>query len=292
MIRLVERSTLNEEKYNKCIVASEWSFTYAHTWYLDLISDWSCLVLNDYEVVMPLPWKSKWGIKYITQPYFCQQLGIFSPKTIDNHIKKSFLSAIPRAFIKVAFGVNFRVDSYKFLEKTNYILSLDSDYQSIKKNYRKDRKKAIRKAERFHLIYKDFDNRLELMRLYKKAFGDIYNSSEMYLVIERIINYCLTNQRGFIRNIIYDNHLVASGFFLINEGRIHYMFAAPSEEGKKKGAMTFLIDSVIKQYSESDMVFDFEGSSLPNVASFYKSFGSERTSYFHLNMGVFNRLLS
>jgi hypothetical protein len=52
---------------------------YAYSWYLDIVSPgWDALVKDDYKSVMPLTWRKKYGIKYLYQPFFTQQLGVFS----------------------------------------------------------------------------------------------------------------------------------------------------------------------------------------------------------------------
>ncbi|MDP4600608.1 MAG: hypothetical protein NWS84_05650, partial [Polaribacter sp.] len=89
MILYLKRAALDVEKYDLCIENSIQSRIYAFSWYLDIVADhWDVLVLNDYEAVMPLPWKKKFGLKYITQPYFCQQLGIFSKEEISEEIQR------------------------------------------------------------------------------------------------------------------------------------------------------------------------------------------------------------
>ncbi|WP_373942482.1 hypothetical protein OEG92_04340 [Polaribacter sejongensis] len=71
MIQYVKRKDLNILKYDACIENSIQSRIYAFSWYLDIVADnWDVLVLGDYKAVMPLPWKQKYFIKYITQPFF------------------------------------------------------------------------------------------------------------------------------------------------------------------------------------------------------------------------------
>ena len=107
MISFVKRAALDVEKYDSCIENSIQSRIYAFSWYLDIVADhWDVLVLNDYEAVMPLPWKQKFGLKYITQPYFCQQLGIFSVEKISKEIQLQFIKKIPLQFLKVALVLN------------------------------------------------------------------------------------------------------------------------------------------------------------------------------------------
>ena len=80
MIYYLKRNQLDDNKYNSCIKQSKNSRIYAFSWYLDCVADnWDALVLNDYEAVMPLPWRQKYVIKYIYPPAWTQQLGVFSP---------------------------------------------------------------------------------------------------------------------------------------------------------------------------------------------------------------------
>lgn len=287
MIKLIHRRDLNEDKYNSCVLSSLYSNVYGLSWYLDIVSDeWSVLVMNDYTAVMPLPWKSKLGLHYISQPYFCQQIGIYCSYQIDHRTIKSFLASIPNRFMSVRLNLNFTLGSKKFAERTNYVLNLDQDYETIRTNYRKDRKKSLRKAEEGKIYYNDFDNRKELVRLYQETFKELDHPDKLYRTIENIIDFSLSKKMGFIRNIYFNDVLISSGFFLVYGHKIYYMFAASNDKGKGYGATTYLIDSVIKDHSNSEFIFDFEGSSIPNIASFYKSFGSTKTKYYQYKSGI------
>ena len=54
-------------------------------WYLDIVHEnWDALMEDDYERVMPMPVITKnWRISYIFQPFFVQQLGVFSKTYFD-----------------------------------------------------------------------------------------------------------------------------------------------------------------------------------------------------------------
>ena len=66
MIHYVKREDLEVAKYNDCIENSIQSRIYAFSWYLDIVADnWDVLVLNDYEAVMPVPFRRKFGVNYV-----------------------------------------------------------------------------------------------------------------------------------------------------------------------------------------------------------------------------------
>ncbi|MDB2555531.1 hypothetical protein N9X55_02170, partial [Flavobacteriaceae bacterium] len=95
-IKYLSREELEVAKYNDCIENSIQRRVYAFSWYLDIVADnWDVLVLNDYEAVMPIPWKQKYFIKYVTQPFFCQQLGVFARKKISKELVLDFIQNIP-----------------------------------------------------------------------------------------------------------------------------------------------------------------------------------------------------
>ncbi|WP_315816464.1 hypothetical protein [Paraflavitalea speifideaquila] len=56
-------------KWDRCIADAPNGLIYGYSFYLDKMADnWDGLVLNNYEAVMPLPWKKKWGIYYLAHP--------------------------------------------------------------------------------------------------------------------------------------------------------------------------------------------------------------------------------
>lgn len=292
MISIKERDELDIDKYDACVASSIHSSLYAFSWYLDLVSDqWSALILDDYKATMPLPWNSKLGLKYITQPFFCQQLGIYSSKQIDESMTHLFVASIPPYFLNINLNTNVPLEKKKCQKQTNYILDLNRDYEFIFKKYRKDRKKSLRKSLDAYLYYQDFENKKVLMDLYQEVFGYLNLSDKYYNTIASVIDEVLKRGDGFIRNVFHDKQLVCSGFFIHFQDRIYYLFGASNQQGKKVGATTFLIDSVIKQFANTEKVFDFEGSNIQSIASFYKSFGSENTVYYKYSNNVIQRTI-
>src|SRR5579864_8810325 len=97
MIRYLKRPDIDTGRWDGCIHQAGNSLIYGYHYYLDHMAagQWDALVLDDYEAVMPLPWRRKFGIRYLYQPAFTQQLGIFSktPIPVD-----SFLAEAKRHF--------------------------------------------------------------------------------------------------------------------------------------------------------------------------------------------------
>ena len=92
-IRYVKRKDIDAQKWDECISNSPNGIIYAYVFYLDCMADqWDALVYNDYEAIMPLTWRKKYGVAYLYQPFFTQQSGIFSQQPVTASIIAAFLS--------------------------------------------------------------------------------------------------------------------------------------------------------------------------------------------------------
>src|SRR3954466_15915014 len=107
-ISYVLRKNIDQEKWNNCIKQAGNGLIYAYSDYLDqMAGDWDGLVYGEYEAVMPLPWRKKYGIYYLYQPFLPAQLGLFG-NTIGPHLLSGFLKAIPEKFRLWEFSLNHR----------------------------------------------------------------------------------------------------------------------------------------------------------------------------------------
>ena len=100
MVTFIENKNLNKEKYNACVQKSVSANLYGRSWFLDLVSKyWGALVLNNYEAVLPVFTNKKFGLCYSLQPYFCQQINIYTSLIITDDLIGKFVKAIPKSII-------------------------------------------------------------------------------------------------------------------------------------------------------------------------------------------------
>ena len=289
MIKYIKRENIDIEKYDNCVQNAIQSRMYAFSWYLDIVAEnWDVLVLNDYEAVMPLPWKKKYYLKHVSQPFFCQQLGIFSLNQIDINLQNIFLKKIPFSFLKVTQNLNAQNFANKFsLERKNYVLSLENNYNSLFKRFSKGRKHAVKVAQKNELNTKVISI-LDLIKLKEQFY---LHSNFPKDIIEKLANYILSKNKGFIIGVFKDEKLLGGGFFLKSNSRITYLFSSFNNEGRKYQAASFLINKVIEDYQNSDLILDFEGGSISNIGSFFKSFGAKNNCFYMIrfnNISILN----
>lgn len=285
MIKYIKRKDLDTNKYDVCIENSMQSRIYAFSWYLDIVADnWDVLVLNDYEAVMPVPLRKKYGIKYVYPPFWLLELGVFSLKdTIDDTL---FFKVLLDTFKSVELRLNthndFKNSSSFLLAKQMQVSSIKEDYETVFNTYRKDRKKDLRKAEKAGLIEKWNDDPQKLIQLFKNNVGKRtpYIVDKDYLVLEELIRTCIKKGLGEMGSIYNnENKLVASGFFLKHKKSVTILVSSTDFNNRKNGENTFLIDRAIYKYQKKYEVFNFGGSSMKQIASYFLSFGAKTITY-------------
>ncbi|HZI68688.1 MAG TPA: hypothetical protein VFD44_03210, partial [Hanamia sp.] len=152
-ISYLPQGKIDKSKWDNCIKNSANGLIYAYSFYLDAMSEnWDALVANDYEFVMPLTWKRKYGIYYLYQPPFTASLGVFG-NNISKEIVKNFLENIPQKFRYWDFYLNrqnlFSIPEFPMYERSNFILRLSSDYESIKSKYASSTSRNIKRSITF-----------------------------------------------------------------------------------------------------------------------------------------------
>ncbi|OSY88496.1 hypothetical protein WH52_07015 [Tenacibaculum holothuriorum] len=297
MIFLVERKDLDIVKYDNCIENSLQGNIFVFSWYLDIACDnWSVLVLEDYIAVMPLPWRKKLGIKYVYPPLWVLQLGVFSTEVVDEN---EFLIEVFHEFKYVEQRTNSKNSFSMFekfqLEKTMQVLSLETNYDTIFRNYNRNRKRELKKAQEFDLVEKWNDAPENLIELFKQNVGKRLGKGireRDYNNLFQLIKICKCEKKGEVLSI-YDknNQLVSSAFFVKLKNRVTEVVCSSDFSNRSNGANTFMNDRAIFKYQPHFKIFDFGGSSMKNIAKYYRSFGATDEKYIHLHYNNLPKIL-
>lgn len=283
-ISIVKNKDIDYQKWDQCIQDSDNSRVYAYSWYLDIVCpDWAGLIWGDYEYVMPLPFHKKFGISYLSQPVYAQQLGIF-PVPTANVLKVMFDFLITRFdYIRLSLNSMNITDNAGFSieERRNYILPLNVPYETITGKYNQNTKRNIRKSKPSISIIKTLAV-ADYMNL-KRNFPGVEDDKEFQRSINIIISTSLRRQQGIIYSAYSsENELCAAAYFLFDSKRVSYLNAVSSNIGKEFCAGHAIVDQFIQDNAEKNILLDFEGSQNPGVARFYEGFGAECEHYQHL----------
>lgn len=279
-IQYRSRNEIDTAKWNDCITRSANGLIYTYSFYLDrMAKNWDALILNDYEVVMPLPWNKKYGIAYLYQPFLTAQLGIFGNQIFPSLIDR-FLATIPSKFKYWDFYLNhgnvFRLEKFKLYQRSNYILNLNKPYQELSANYRENITRNIKKSEQVGCIPDkgfDVEKVIDLAVQQMKSYGpESKENVERFRSLYRDLH---TRQQAICYGIFSArNQLLSSCVFFFSHNRAYYILVGNHPDGRTIGASHALIDAFVKDHAGKDIILDFEGSDIRNLAFFYSSFGA------------------
>lgn len=283
-MQYIGREHIDTAKWDECINKSSNGSLYGYSFYLDhMAKNWDALVYGDYDAVMPLTWNRKYGIKYLHQPAFTQQLGIFTHLAVTEQLVETFINELKKQYRFAEIFCNHG-NSYKHFEpRPNYILSLRNTYSSINEGYKNILEKNLRRAANADLEYRKMDDIGHVVELYRTAYGRRLPGAkkEDYGHFKKLCLY-LQKKNAVILRGAFDtrNSLLASILLLKGKNRMHLLHAVTLPEGRPVQANHFLLDNLINEFAGDDLILDFEGSAVPGIADFYKSFGAVDEPYF------------
>jgi hypothetical protein len=286
---IIPSHKIDAAKWDNCVIKSNANRIYAKHIYLQYMADnWSGLVMNDYAAVMPIIWRKKWGIRYAYDAPFVQQLGLFGTyNTVD------LKQAIDTVMQFIRYGdlyFNHTNAIQQFLPDarvaTNLIIPLNTGYESISKGYKHGLRYELKKATANALQYIAAPNIELAVKMYQQLYAlrlpsvTTYNYQKLIAVAKQLHN----QKQCFVRQVSdKDNSLLAIALLLKDENRIYNVISAATEMGRKLSAMHFLKDNIFKEFADTPLIFDFEGSDVPGIKTFYQSFGAVNEPYFHVH---------
>ncbi len=286
-IEIIQSKNINVEKWDQLVTASSNGLIYAQSNYLDFVSEnWDGLIINDYETIMPIPWRTKAGIKYAYTPAFTQQLGLIGAPIDEQteRVIKRIYSTYRYGSILLNAGNGLTAKLVQASPKPNLLLNLQQPFEQIKLMFRKDHLQNAQKALNNGLIYTEIIPLDKAISFYQSINGNktphIGNSN--YQQLESYCNAVLKiNQNCFTRAVINEQgDLLSTALFLKDEKRIYNIMNATSEMGRTEESNHLLFHHVIQEFSEKKLILDFEGSSIPGIKRFYEGFGCYEEVYY------------
>lgn len=290
---LVPRSQINDTSWNTLIAKSGYPLPYSTTWHLDCVSPhWKAIVWpqhSDYQIVMPLPVRKKWGKQVIQQPFFCQFLGFFSVQKLTTAQILAFLAVLHRHFSYIS-SYSFHPGHTPLLrplltEDPDFSLSIQATYylktsSDVRTGFTKDRLANLKRAERWGWQVLNSSEIEPLISLFRhnharQITGGVNN--EAYALLRKL--YTTGVQQGMMRlqYATLQGSIHAGCLFLEYQNQTIYIFNAADTAGRKGNARTYLLDRYLSTMPAGR--FDFESPDVPSIATFYQSFGAEKQEY-------------
>lgn len=299
-IRYLQHHEIDYTLWNRCIENADNSLIYGYSFYLDsMCSNWDALVLDNYEAVMPLPWRRKFTISYLYQPYYVATLGVFG-KNISEELTTQFLRAIPAKFqywdldLNEANQIcsNQSISQLELRKRKNLFLELDT-YETIHANYSRLVKRKLAKAREEGLLLtrnvpasKIIDYYINEYEMKNRIVPD-----DVYINLKTLLHQ--------FKKECYQTYIATTplgevvGFYLIyiDKKYVYSILGGSTAQGKSLGAFYFLTDAAIQDFAGTQKTFRFEGSDLPGIAFFDQQFGPFPKTYLHLKRNNLPKLI-
>ncbi|HLP52673.1 MAG TPA: hypothetical protein VK154_17415 [Chitinophagales bacterium] len=309
-ISLLKRKEIDTHKWDALIDSSITSLPYAYSWYLDAVAeDWEALVLDDYRAVFPLPFVRKLGFKCLYQPYYCQQLGVFSSDETDATVLNLFfeeLHQFPYININLNPSAKIVAGDFLFKKKKNLLLPLDKDYSALRKNFSENHRRNIAKAEKAGLIFLrdvelDHFQQFYLQNINRKKENFKVEHEGIFKAVSSIVKRPGKGQIFGVYNTSL-RELTTAALVIFHQNRAINIINTSSTEGKKNGSAHFLFNSLIQEGSltsqslilnhdySNGLILDFEGSSVPGIARFYQGFGAQEEIFYNYHTSFVKKL--
>jgi hypothetical protein len=277
-VRYLTRKEIIDNRWNSRIEKSVNGLIYARTIYLDqLAGNWNALVSGDYECLMPLTGKKKYGTSYLYQPAFCQQLGIIGE--CSDVLQQAFLKKAMELYPFAEINLNFGNAAGEVQLCNNFIIDLGGSYESIAGRYSHDLKKNLQRCRSLHLEYREASYIQDTISLYKKTYGKRFPHVKEYHY-QALLNFCgQYPEHCLVREVWSGEKLLSAVLCLTDSRRIYFLASTTLPEGRNMEANHFLVDRLILEFSGRPLTLDFEGSDIQGIAAFYKNFGAINQVY-------------
>lgn len=301
VIRFYQHDEVDKAKWNRCVESSPAATIFADYDFLSVVNpEWAALVLDDYAAVMSLPWRQKYGFKYIYNPFYCSRFGVFSDGSVSLELAQAFLKKIPKSFVSIDLDLNECIpDTFAIPEgnlKISHTLPLQEPYEVLRCGFSSNHKRNIRLAQSFNTKLDTALDASEVIALFQGSHRGQEKSVRIQDIDYRIfLEMCnFAHQREALevwgaRDA--DGTLLAGAIFLHDHNRIWFWASGRNEAFADRRAMFFLMDEYIRKYAGQPVTLDFNGSRTESVARFYAGFGAERYTYSALNF-CNNKLLA
>ena len=274
-MKILQRKDIDTDRWDQRISENETENIFCYSWYLDAVADeWCAVTTDNYKTIVPVPFTIKLGIRQMYNAPFCREYDIFG-----SEFNWTDVATILHKEFK---GIHFRNASADLFdggtERKHQWLTLGEDVQS---NYRTNARRLVKKGNGIFNFGIDTEV-TQLVELFRRTAArkiDSINDEDLERLIMLMDNAMAHNQ-GELILAEEEGKMVAGGFFLKDKSSITYLKGAAEDDAKKNGVMFSLLDFAFQRYSQDFETFDFGGSDVEAVATFYKKFGAKDRVYY------------
>lgn len=274
-------------------------------WWLNAVAEghWDEVILvEDDEIIGRLPFCFKGETtKTISMPPLTQTCGCwikpFTNTTGNEHLsyQKKVLDGLMEQLPKyhslkihldtnIQYFLPFIWKGYHVEPRISYRImnldDLDSVYQNFSKTVKKNIKSAIKKVE-----IQEKTSLEVLIDMLEKTFaaqGRKYPISKE--IVEKIIVAAEEHNSGKMYIAIdAEGHIHACSYFVFDKNVFYYLISGADPNYRTSGAQTLILWRAIQDAAKHSRYFDFEGSMVEGIETFFRRFGGKPVVYYEIS---------
>ncbi|MBX6423458.1 GNAT family N-acetyltransferase [Thermosulfurimonas sp. F29] len=243
------------------------------------------------EMVLPLVFKNRFGLRVITHPPLTPYLGLpkeCATREALDFYAKSIKDKRPD-YVYIAFppGVHdllpFKFAGFTVEVRYTYILDLEFDEEKLWRNMDKTRRNDIRKAynDRLQVVSLDIQSVSIAAGLIRKTFARQGRSVPWLGLARRIMEKSLGEGWGRGWLVKQGDTPISFTFIVWDETTAYYLLGGYDQEKRHHGAGPLGMWEAIRFAKSIGLKrFDFEGSEIPSIERYFRKFGGVLTPYY------------
>lgn len=209
-------------------------------------------------------------------------------KLIAEHLNSSKANIITLPFPPENIDMQyFYWNSYKVIPSYTYQIKLTQSIDSINQNVDPKTRNLIKKATKDGLtVEQNFDNKLvEKIVLKTMVRNNVSVDNE---ILNNILFKFATSENSFSFITKREDEVLAVTFCIYNQNQCYYILGGYDSDKSHSGAGPLAVwNSVLHAKELGINIFDFEGSMLMPIESYFRSFGGDLVPYYTANKASF-----
>ena len=292
VLQYIKHQDIDFKKWDNTILHSQIPFVFAQSFYLNATCpNWDALVIGDYETIFPITYKTKFGYRYLPQPPFTSQLGVYGKLYIE--AEKQFYDYITGHFklIDIELNVTNQLQSEFISPKNTYTLNYSEGYK-----FNQNTKRNIAKATENGFVVKSVESKdiIQLSQTYLNPFleNEVGLAKNTVSLLDNLLeNAGIAGQLYTFQVLDKNNSIKALGHFICNGNHALYLKGTNFDKADNSGSMHLLMKYAIEFFADKAVFFDFGGGSKQGLANFYMGFGGQVMTYGFLQVNKLPRLI-
>lgn len=291
-VEYLKYNQIDFAKWDNCVTNSFSGDISGYSWYLDVLYDeWDALVLDDYEVIMPLPVNKLFSFSYVKQSNLALKTGLFYQKSPQSNTIDIFFDSIPSKIKSIDIDIeNFspKEKTLKISEKHLYQLDLIPKYTEIYQKFSPAIKAALNSPDTLKISFQKgatVNNIIDFIIKTSSPGKNYIDKTRLFIAT------ILRKKHGEIYTA-YDsnNNMCAAAIFIGSHYKINMieLYSYKTDFGKK--ATIAIIDNYLKTNAEKPLTFVFPDTQNPALSSIYKEFGGSEKIISNIKISRFNYL--